>query len=173
MTVIACNREMMAGDRRFVKGGIAGECTKVFEIDVQFSIKDKIYTEKYVLGFAGFAYLGHSVKQWIEHGMVQDEFPKIGEEEWIEFILYNKNTKELLHFENCPIGIPVEEEFCAIGHARATAITLMHIGKTPKEAVEIASTFDIYCGNGVDVVYFEVEPEAEPNNYLKMQNGTI
>ena len=46
----------------------------------------------------------------------------------------------------------VEDQFAAWGSGRDFALTAMHLGKSAREAVEIACLFENGCGNGVDVL---------------------
>lgn len=51
-----------------------------------------------------------------------------------------------------PTPVPLEDKFMAFGCGRDFAIAAMHLGKSAREAVEIACVYDTSCGNGVDVL---------------------
>lgn len=52
------------------------------------------------------------------------------------------------------IGGPaeVQQDYMAIGSGREFALTALHLGKTPEEAIKIASELDIYTGSEIEIV---------------------
>lgn len=55
--------------------------------------------------------------------------------------------------------VPVRESFCATGSGRDFALAAMHLGKSAKEAVMIASLFDVYTNGKVDSITYEEIPK--------------
>jgi hypothetical protein len=47
------------------------------------------------------------------------------------------------------IGVPVREEFHAIGTGSAPALAALRYGMSPREAVEMAISVDVYSGGEV------------------------
>jgi hypothetical protein len=55
--------------------------------------------------------------------------------------------------------MPVREPFCATGSGRDFALAAMHLGKSAKEAVMVASVFDVYTNGKVDSIPYEEIPK--------------
>jgi hypothetical protein len=55
--------------------------------------------------------------------------------------------------------VPVREPFCAAGSGRDFALAAMHLGKSAKEAVMIASVFDVYTNDKVFSIQYEEIPK--------------
>ncbi len=89
------------------------------------------------------------MKQWIVDGMQAEKFPadQRDRDNWQVCILVKDGVLNL--FERTPEPIIFEDAFFACGSGRDYAIAAMHLGKSAREAVEIASIYDTGCGNGV------------------------
>lgn len=46
----------------------------------------------------------------------------------------------------------IECQRYAMGHGRDFALAAMHLGKSAREAVEVACALDVFCGNGIDTL---------------------
>lgn len=46
----------------------------------------------------------------------------------------------------------IECKHYAMGHGRDFALAAMHLGKSAREAVEVACALDVFCGNGIDTL---------------------
>jgi hypothetical protein len=55
-------------------------------------------------------------------------------------------------YESTIIPAHIKEPFYAIGTGSAYALAAMHLGKSPKEAVEIAALFDPATRGPIDVI---------------------
>lgn len=144
MTVIAWDGKMMAGDRLIHRNGLIEEGTKVFE------------TMDYIIGLSGQCDLFDRILSWVRSGLDDNFFPVI-EKNSIEFIIYDKTEMKLYSYESSKNPSTIESRFYSIGHGREYASAIMHIGKTAKEAVEVANSLDVYCGMGVDVIYVDAK----------------
>ena len=51
-----------------------------------------------------------------------------------------------------PLGQSIECQRYAMGHGRDFALAAMHLGKSAREAVEVACALDVFCGNGIDTL---------------------
>jgi len=58
-------------------------------------------------------------------------------------------------YESSPYPLQIENKYWAIGCGRDFAMTAMYLGKTSREAVEIASALCDGCGNGIDSLELE------------------
>jgi ATP-dependent protease HslVU (ClpYQ) peptidase subunit len=58
-------------------------------------------------------------------------------------------------YESTIHPVKVRGDFFAVGTGSAYALAAMHLGKSPKEAIEIASIFDPVTGGPVDVMILE------------------
>lgn len=93
---------------------------------------------------------------WVKAGYPPDKFPKLQEDkdDYSTFLVLDKDGIRL--YEYGPEPIRFEDKQYATGSGRDFALAAMYLGKTAKEAVEIASLFDTDCGNGVDVMTLEI-----------------
>lgn len=55
----------------------------------------------------------------------------------------------------------IKQDFYAIGTGAAYAIAAMHLGKSPKEAVEIAALYDPGTGGPIETIEMEENPNAK------------
>lgn len=58
-------------------------------------------------------------------------------------------------YEDKLVPFPVTDRFHAIGSGRDFAIAAMHMGKTAREAVELAIVYDIYTGGPITELTIE------------------
>ena len=139
MTVIAWDGKTLAADKMAVVGTHkGGTTTKIFR------------WEGGLCGLAGGMAQGLAVIDWLQNGADKDSFPKDPEHE--SSILVITNCRKVLYYEDSPIALPFENTFHAIGSGRDYALAALYLGKSAKEAVEIACQLDAYCGNGVDTL---------------------
>lgn len=141
MTIIAWDGETLAADKRVVNSSMARTTTKIKRIgDV-------------LVGVSGNAcHIGELFK-WVENGCIDADYPKFQNSNDYSLMLMIRDRKILL-FEQSHLPFEIENKFTAIGSGRDYAIAAMHLGKSAVESVEIASLFDVYCGNGVDYLNF-------------------
>ena len=82
-------------------------------------------------------------------------YPDYTEDNCPAMIITSRNTPHKA-WEICGSHwLEIRMPFYAVGSGRDFAIGAMHCGKTPAEAVEIASKYDLKTGMEIDVVYTE------------------
>jgi 20S proteasome alpha/beta subunit len=139
MTVLAWDGITLAADRRANASGMPFSVTKIFRI------------EKGIVGIDGCMGEGLEIIEWLKQGADPEKYPSFQKdnERYVHALLI-MNNKEIWRYERQPYPIIVEMPFFASGSGRDFAISAMAMGKTAKEAVELACRFDVYCGNGID-----------------------
>lgn len=144
MTVIAWDGNWLAADRR-MNGGTGYQNASVTKI--------KRLPSGALLGCYGGMSFCQAIFAWMEAGAD----PELADENWFEHeemgaqaILIAPDRTIWLHEHVIPI--PIESPFYAVGSGGAYATAVMHLGYDARKAVEVASTYDSECGNGVDVL---------------------
>lgn len=144
MTVIACDKKTMSADRLMCANGTKKSTNKIYQIN------------NLAIGFAGTMTKVSACLGWItQYGLNPEKFPETSEEDFVEFIIYNKEEKTLKYYENSPYAIEIFDDFIAIGSGTPYAETAMKMGKSPEEAVQISIDMCIYCGGSIDTVNLE------------------
>jgi hypothetical protein len=132
MTTIAWDGKTLAADTRATSSGMPYRAVKLF------ALPDGSL-------FAGSGDYGQvcAVKEWLEHMITQ--MPKTD-----DFAgLFVTPTGEAFRLEETLIRLPIHERFHAIGSGRDFAMAAMHCGRSAREAVEIASLYDVFTGGEV------------------------
>ncbi len=143
MTTIAVNKDMIAGDKQFTYHGevkMKG-VTKIYELPV-ITANILFECDKVFIGFAGGSSSFSSAIEWIYDPTGQP--PRLKN---IEFLALTERhqiflTDNLAHWHR--IGDP----YFSIGSGSEFALGAMAAGKTPYEAVKIASKYDVSTGMG-------------------------
>jgi len=141
MTVIVWDGVTLAADKQANYGGMRRTVTKIFK------------TDHGLVGCAGEISFGLSMVDWINSGMIKDQYPvhQKDKDDWQTVILVT-NDKRILMFERTPHPIEYFDKFTAIGSGREYATASLHCGKSARESVEIACLFDTDCGCGIDEI---------------------
>lgn len=143
MTIIAWDGKSLAADKRATCNGSLFTTTKIRRIKRPGRIAE-------VLAWTGEQDAGEMLAQWYEEGASPTEFPACQKTEaWARLIVADQYGAKF--FERLPVAVDVEDAFAAWGSGCDLARAALFLGKSAKEAVEVASLFDIGCGNGVDV----------------------
>ena len=139
MTIIAWDGKTLAADKRAVNNGLQRTTTKIFRL-----------ADGSLFGACGDLSFCLQMKNWIADGMQSEKFPasQRDKDDWQVCVLVKDGVLHL--FERTPEPIIFEDAFYACGSGRDFAIAAMHCGKSAREAVEIASIYDVGCGNGID-----------------------
>lgn len=144
MTTIAANRESIACDRQFTYNGytkMLGK-TKVIRIPEKFSID--LFDDKLVyVGFCGDAAAWGRAVSWFHDPTSKP--PKIS---GLEMLMLTGTGKLYTTSNDLINWMPVEDKHWAIGTGMQFAIGAMTTGKTPLEAVKVASKHDTMTGMG-------------------------
>lgn len=64
-----------------------------------------------------------------------------------DFVILTEDRK-IFTFKNPSKWLTINQNFCAVGSGMTYAMSAMECGKTPIEAVKVASKFDLYTGMG-------------------------
>ncbi len=143
MTTIAVNSKMMAGDRQFTHSGgtIFTGKTKIYELPPVVA-KEIFDSKKVFVGFCGNADNFSSAIEWLFSPI--DKQPKLRQ---IEMLMLN-DKGHIYHATTLSNWMRITDEHFSIGSGMQYATAAMASGKTPFEAVKIASKYDVYTGRG-------------------------
>lgn len=140
MTTIAWDGKTLAADKQATCAGLRGTTTKIRRTPTG-----------HLMAWTGDEDSGRAVAGWYEEGADPAKWPKCQEDKelWSRLIVVNC-VGEAFTFERQPIAMRVEDAFMAWGSGRDFAMAAMHCGKTAREAVTVASHYDVSTGMGVD-----------------------
>jgi len=111
-------------------------------------VKMQKFPDGTVLAWCGIQEQGLLLAKWFREGADPEKWPAFQKkDEWTSLLILKDG--KLTEYEQEPIAQEVLDPRMAWGHGRAFALGAMAAGASAVEAVTIASTFDIYCGNGV------------------------
>ena len=136
MTTIATDGKTLAADRQITQEGtLAGQVCKVSKLN-----------DGSVFGLAGSPFDIDYFKQWYNDGQEPNTLSLEGDSEAIHLApdgtitIYNERGK----------SFKPDDRFQAIGSGAQFALAAMYAGKTPAEAVEIATWLDLYSSEPID-----------------------
>ena len=141
MTCIAWDGKTLAADKRAIYGGTITTLTKIRRIG-----------DLMVGGSGESSFIGAMV-EWVKNGRVPADFPKsqADKDDWQPVLVIEADGTPSL-YERTQYPIRHEQRCIAIGSGREYAMAAMHLGKTAREAVEVAIELDCGCGNGIDTL---------------------
>ena len=137
MTVIAWDGIALAADRRAVNCGLARTVCKIERVNGM------------LIGMSGDHGAAAEMLKWFASG---GDFPAKARDDIATLLVVDHSGVHL--YTTGPEPMNVLDRHMAIGSGRDYALMAMHLGKSAKEAVELACLFDINCGNGVDFLEF-------------------
>lgn len=142
MSVIAWDGTTLAADKRSCFGTLCTTVTKIFRIN-----------GKTLAGYTGDAAFGEQILAWYRAGAEPGDFPasQRDKDDWARLIVI-KSGEGIFEYERTPCPLRNEAVRWAWGSGRDFALAAMHLGKSAREAVEVACLFDSGSGNGVDVL---------------------
>jgi ATP-dependent protease HslVU (ClpYQ) peptidase subunit len=141
MTVIAWDGATLAADKQSTAQNLKRTVTKIH----------RIRGELFATTGAG----AHccAMLEWFEGDRDPAKWPRqTDDDNYGNVIQVTRNGVFQWYGNGLPVPEPLEDKFMAFGCGRDFAIAAMHLGKSAREAVEIACVYDINCGNGVDVL---------------------
>lgn len=144
MTVIAWDGRTLAADKRCCSAGMIRTVTKIHRIgDV-------------LVGGSGDLCFVLQMHQWIRDGRKPENFPSAqrDKDDWQPVLIVETDGTPSI-YDRTPYPVRYEDHFCAIGSGREYAMAAMHLGKSAREAVEVAIALDAGCGNGIDVLEYQ------------------
>lgn len=145
MTIIAWDGTTLAADKQSTTVGYGATVTKIFRV------------RNGLLGIAGNGAHGMAIMRWINEGCDPDKWPKPVDEANSADCLFISNQREIFEFFGSSGAYPVqyEDRYNATGSGRDYALAAMYLGKTAREAVEVACALDVNCGKGIDTLELE------------------
>jgi hypothetical protein len=135
MTTIVCNRTIMAADRR-------GTSNPLFTMTKLFRVGGSI------IGITGNI---EQALRFVEWRRTPEAKPTFSEASSIE-ILELTADKRIIYWGAEMVGIPIENEFYALGTGAMAAMGAMSMGASPRKAVTIASMWDAATGSDVQTM---------------------
>lgn len=142
MSVVVWDGKTMAADKRACVGELAVQVAKAWRV------RDGV-----VLAVTGDAGPGQMLVDWWVSGADPAKWPAVqATDNWTRLIVWEPGQRPY-SYEQHPAKLHFEHPFMAWGSGRDYALGALAMGATARQAVEIASRFNIYCGNGVDEFY--------------------
>lgn len=137
MSVIAWDGKTLAADKRACYGTAILTTTKIFKVN------------DCLVGYTGNATFGEQMLAWFRAGLRPEDFPasQRDKDDWAAFLVIWPSGA-IGRFERTPYPLTYEGQFFAAGSGGDFALAAMHLGKTAREAVELACLLDSGCGNG-------------------------
>lgn len=140
MTCIAWDGKTLAGDKMCTSDGLGLTITKVRR------------HENLLFAGAGNSSRIKEMLEWIIAGRDPEKLPSFQREADRSVVILLIEDGQPYLYEESHVPIKLEMPFMAIGSGRDYAMAAMHLGKSAREAVEIACIFDANSGNGIDVL---------------------
>lgn len=143
MTTVACNKKSLATDLQFnyANQKMKGK-TKAIVLEGEHA-QALLKTDRAIIGFAGRASGFAKFVAWCTSPEIRKP-PKL---ETIELLALTKEGN-IFHGEGMRTWMLIDQPFFAIGSGSNFAMGALGGGKTPLEAVKIASKHDIHTGMG-------------------------
>lgn len=141
MTCIAWDGTTLAADRRVSYGGTICETTKIFKVN------------DCLVGGSGEMPYVMAMIEWVRSGRIIADYPahQKDKDDWQPLLVIEPDGTACI-YERSPYPLRYAQKHAAIGSGRDYARAAMHLGRTAREAVEVACALDTGCGNGVDVL---------------------
>jgi hypothetical protein len=140
MTTIAWRDGVLCADKKASAGGTAYKTTKLFR------------TKTHALAVAGVLGVGIKFAEWWRSDRSEDCPLSTQEDDDNStcILVMSLETGKAEFWEYPGVGIPVEDEFCAVGSGQDLAVGAMAFGATAIEAVECACEWDNSSGLGIN-----------------------
>lgn len=135
MTTIVCNRQGMAADKR-ISGQAMFKSTKIYRVNGS------------LIGFAGNV---EQALRFVEWRRTPEQKPQFFDNNNFEALELTPNG-ELIWWGSEMVGVEIEDDFYAIGSGSHLALGAMAMGATPKEAIKVASRWDVATGSEIQVM---------------------
>lgn len=141
MTCIAWDGKTLAADKRCSQGGTVGVATKIYRIN------------GLLIGGAGEVSFINEMIHWVKEGRDLAKFPasQRDKDDWQPILLIEGDGSASL-YDRSPHPVRLEQKHIAIGSGCEFARAAMYLGKTAREAVEVAIALCTTCGNGIDTL---------------------
>ncbi len=138
MTVIAWDGKTLAADRRSSNAGYIGSSvTKIHRWDGG------------LCAFSGDMDVGVQLVEWLRAGAIPVAYPPLQSTIAANFlVIYNDGR--IARYERVPVPMFFDAGMQAMGGGRDYALAAMYLGRSARQAVEVAIALDCGCGNGID-----------------------
>lgn len=141
MTTIAWDGHSLAADKQSTSYGMPRTVTKIHRI------KGELFA------MSGGGIHCQALIAWFKGERKASDWPKQPDDEDCgNIVQVTKNGIFIWSGSAGPTPEPLEDKFMAFGSGRDFAMAAMHLGKSAREAIEIASLYDINTGMGIDVL---------------------
>jgi ATP-dependent protease HslVU (ClpYQ) peptidase subunit len=137
----------MVGDRQFTHSSgmkMTGK-TKIYEIP-EFTANSIFESKRVFIGFAGDTGSFGNILNWLYDPT--GRVPKLGN---VDLVMLN-HRHEIYTAISLTNWLQMSQPFYAIGSGSEYAMGAMEAGKTPQEAIKVASKFDSSTGKGFTVL---------------------
>jgi hypothetical protein len=139
MSVVAWDGKTVAADKRACLFDAAMKTTKAWLMPGGIIVA--------TTGERGF---GLAMVDWWSAGALAATWPPFqATDDWARLIVFEPG-QDPYTYERQPVRQVVEDPFMAWGSGRDFAMGAMAMGANARQAVAIASQFNVYCGNGID-----------------------
>lgn len=139
MTILAWDGKTLAADKQCTIVGYAHTVTKIHRVPDG------------IIGLCGSGPHSQAILAWFLRGRDPDKWPKKPEEcDSTATAIFV--TKDGVFGYACGYSEIYEDKFVAFGCGRDYAMAAMYLGKSAREAVEVACALDINCGKGIDTL---------------------
>lgn len=147
MTTIAANLKEMAGDSKVTVGAIAYHADKVYRIGDS------------IIGVCGDANNTTKFLAWFRKECPSDEVAMTLDDDH-EFGALVLNQRGLFYYSDCVEPDRLQDKYFAIGAGADIALTAMHLGKSPTEAVQLACKLNVHSGPPVKTLILHTAKKA-------------
>lgn len=144
MTVICWDGRTLAADKMACSAGYGYTVTKIHRLK-----------SGALVAFSGDGDSSMTLLAWLDGGRDVAAYPPAQKDNDTSALLIEPDGS-VLSYGKTPHPQRIECARYAQGHGRDFALAAMHLGKTAREAVEVACALDVFCGNGIDTL--ELEP---------------
>lgn len=145
MTVIVWDGVTLAADKQATQSDLGRKVKKIRRIRGN------------LVGVSGQWDLAQEMFDWFAQGAKREAWPATQrtDDKWVGLLVITPRRR-ILKYESSPIPIDftVERRY-AFGSGRDFAYGAMAMGASAREAVLVASKYDINCGMGVDTLMLE------------------
>ena len=148
MTTIACSQKEIACDLQFTLNNtvITKGKTKIYKVKPH----ELHCNEEFLVGFAGIA---SDISDLMDYYTSPDLYKTPPKSRGLTGLALTKSGK-IFVFDSPLSWVRIDAKFAAIGSGSQVAYGALHVGATPKEAVEAASKVDVYTGCGIKTLSF-------------------
>jgi len=143
MTVIAWDGKTLAADKMACSAGYGYTVTKVHRLE-----------SGALCALAGDGDGAMSLLHWLNGQREPASYPQ-GQKDNDTCAIVVERNGAVWSFGKTPHPQRIECVRYAMGHGRDFALAAMHLGKSAREAVEVACALDVFCGNGIDALEFD------------------